>query len=439
MKSVPESQLPASLTPRFPFDSLALRELLVLMPAFTARLGSTLGTWSGPLPLAVEPAVSLGGVHPPSLWAGYLEAVRWQLEARPGVRPRSASKPFHVLEVPDVQLAERTLEAGLQELWRVRGTVRRGGPVSHESLRVLWNLLRAARSGEAYRALPARKEALALQALLKATDLSTLPSPVQLVPPVGDIRLGQTVLLFSVSETGSFPHLHWQVTAAAYVLDTVFGSGDLEQVTWIYPRRRATLSLKPEEVFTAGRGRAVGRKFRNALAGLDWTRLRQARTQAEQRPHAGQLTPVLALHIVNSATKDASARSALLGPPGAPADPDRVRRAYLYEMKDRVALAMLEDGLLRPAGFEDDTLLVVGETPYGRKGFHLPLRVVPDAFRQVQPGLRTAGPSSVQQARQLQETFGLEAALSVLVGYLGGRSGPEKKGEREGWKSRGRP
>ncbi|MGY2896915.1 hypothetical protein [Deinococcus sp. UYEF24] len=430
MNLVPESPLPASITPRFPFDSLALRELLVLMPNFAVRLRSTLRSWSGPLPLVVGPAISLEGVHPPSLWAGYLEAVRWQLEARPGVRPRGAPRPFHVLEVQDTRLAECRLEAGLQELWRVRGRVRRSGQVDHEALRVLWNLLRAARSGEAYRTLPARKEVLALQALLDATDLSTLIGPVQLVPPVGDIRLEQTLVLFSVSETGSFPHLHWQMTAAAYVLDTVFGNGDLEQVTWIYPRRRAALSLRPEEVFTVGRGRAVGREFRSALAGIDWTRLRQDRTQAEQRPDAGQLTPVLALHIVNSATKDTSARSALLGLPGAPSDPDRVRRAYLYEMKDRGALAMLEDGLLRPAGFKDDTLLVVGETPYGRKGFHLPLRMVPDAFRQVQPGLRTAGASSVHQARQLQEMFGLEAALSVLVGYLGGRFGHGRKNER---------
>ncbi|WP_237725093.1 hypothetical protein [Deinococcus alpinitundrae] len=197
-----------------------------------------------------------------------MEALRWRLEAETGILRRPAPIPLHPLEVQDPLRIRAQLEQGLQALWRERADVLKGEKLSDDALKVLWRLLQAARSGEPYRQLPAQREGVALRTLLDATVLPLLSGPLQLCPPVGDLRYGDTLILLSLSDTGTFPHSHWQMTAAAFVLDTVFGEGELEQITWLYPRRQATISFHPDALFEFGRGRAVGRDFRRQLVKL---------------------------------------------------------------------------------------------------------------------------------------------------------------------------
>jgi len=351
-----------------------------------------------------------------------MEALRWRLEAETSILRRPAPIPLHPLEVQDPLRIRARLEQGLQALWRERADVLKGEKLSDDALKVLWRLLQAARSGESYRQLPAQREVVALRTLLDATVLPLLSGPLQLCPPVGDLRYGNTLILLSLSDTGTFPHSHWQMTAAAFVLDTVFGEGELEQITWLYPRRQATISFHPDALFEFGRGRAVGRDFRRQLAGIDWNRLRQARAPSNQQA-APALTPVLALHLINRATKEPALRQRLFSVPGSPANTDRERIWYLYELKERGVLALLDDGLLQAVMYENDTLLVVGETAYGQKGFHIPLQRTPARFRHFQRGSQRGPSGQPTPAQPLAETFNLEMALSVLVDYLGRRSG----------------
>lgn len=84
------------------------------------------------------------------------------------------------------------------------------------------------------------------------------------------------------------------------------------------------------------------------------------------------LHPVLALQAVNSRAKVIGERLRGHLPREERLALQR-EQAYLYELKNGAARVLLDEGLLRPVAVDRGALLVVGGTPVGVRGFHMPL------------------------------------------------------------------
>jgi hypothetical protein len=146
----------------------------------------------------------------------------------------------------------------------------------------------------------------------------------------------------------------------------------------------------------------------------DWRALGQARPSGQLPVGAlRHLHPVLALQAVNSQAKVIGARlqhSSL----GRDAPALRREQAYLYEVKARAARVMLDQGVLRPARLDRGALLVVGETPVGPRGFHLPLERFGAYAAQIDAETSSL-PGRVQDAEAVLAQYDLTRALALLT------------------------
>ncbi|GGL13167.1 hypothetical protein [Deinococcus radiotolerans] len=123
------------------------------------------------------------------------------------------------------------------------------------------------------------------------------------------------------------------------------------------------------------------------------------------------LHPVLALQAVNSRAKVIGERLQ-----GHLSREERLalkrEQAYLYELKNRAARILLDESLLRPVAVDRGALLVVGGTPVGVRGFHLPLDQFEGDVARAQGQERPV----FGQIREAQATLAqVNQAVSVLT------------------------
>ncbi|WP_019012490.1 hypothetical protein [Deinococcus aquatilis] len=85
---------------------------------------------------------------------------------------------------------------------------------------------------------------------------------------------------------------------------------------------------------------------------------------------------------------------------------------------------MLDQQVLRPVRLDRGALLVVGETPVGPRGFHLPL----DRFGSyaAQIGAQTSSfPGSIQDAEAVLAQYDLTRALALLTRIIARKKMPD--------------
>jgi len=397
---------PAALTSR------ALRHLLDSDPAWSKLLQQELLT----PPLRLPPVTA--GPHPwpeppdPATEDAVLELLRWQIEA-------TNSRPQPVT-VHDLHLGAASAEWGvrLHELARhVQGRrdrflVQQVFNPEDFVLTLRWTLDTVAPD----RVSPVKGSARQAQHLTWVLGApwpdAVLSSVTVARPQVGDVMVDECAVFVRV-QCGLKVEPLWRLVLGAAALAALHAAPTRDPLNirvglWSVPHS-TLLTVGLLDLFPAGALPKLLQTFGPWINQTDWRALGQARSSG--RLPVGVLRylhPVLALQAVNSQAKVIGAR--LQEDPRHREAPSlRREQAYLYEVKARAAQVMLDQGVLRPVRLDRGTLLVVGETPVGPRGFHLPL----DRFRSYVDQIdakNSASPGRIQDAEAVLAQYDLTRA-----------------------------
>ncbi|MFB9994829.1 hypothetical protein ACFFLM_23035 [Deinococcus oregonensis] len=408
--------------------SRALRHLLDSDPAWSRRLQQELLT--PPLRL---PSITAGHPWPeppdPATENAVLELLRWQIEA-------SSSHPQPVT-VHDLHLGAASPEWGtrLHELAQhVQGRrdrfVARQALLTPEdfALTLRWTL----DSIFPDRLPPVKSSARQVQHLMW---LLSAPWPDALLtsasvarPPVGDILVDDCPVFVRV-HCGLKVELSWRLVLGAAALATLQAiptqdPGKIRVGLWSVPHS-ALLTLGLLDLFPAAALPKLLQTFGPWINQTDWRALGQAGQSGQLPPSVlRHMHPVLALQAVNSRTKVIGIH---LQNDSLHRDAPALRReqAYLYEVKARAAQVMLDQQVLRPVRLDRAALLVMGDTPVGPRGFHLPL----DRFGSYAAQIRaeTSGlPGRIQDAQAVLAQYDLTRALALLTRIIASKRMPDR-------------
>ncbi|MBZ9716132.1 hypothetical protein [Deinococcus multiflagellatus] len=201
-----------------------------------------------------------------------------------------------------------------------------------------------------------------------------LTAPVQARPTVGDLQVNGMPVFVRVA-CGQKVEPVWRSVLGAAALAAAHQGQDPQAVRvglWSVPHA-TLLDVRLGELFPAPYLPKLIQVFGQQVTQTDWLALGRTRRPAPLPGKATQtLHPLLALQAVNSRTK-AIARELQGQPHRRDALELRREQTYLYELKSRAAQVLLDLGMLRPVAIDREALLVVGRTPLGPRGFHLPL------------------------------------------------------------------
>jgi hypothetical protein len=412
---------PAALTSR------ALRHLLDSDPAFSRRLQQELLT--PPLRL---PAIT-AGPHPwpespdPATEDATVELLRWQIEASTG-RPQPVT-------VHDLHLGAASPEWGvrLHELApqvqgrRDRFLVQQALTPGDLALTLRWALDSVSPDRVAPVKSSARQERH-LAWLLGAPWPDGLLTPISVARPlVGDVMVDECPVFIRV-HCGLKVELPWRLVLGAAALSALHAAPTqaprkIRAGLWSVPHS-ALLTVGLLDLFPAAALPTLLQTFGPWINQADWRALGQA-SQLGRLPVGvlRQLHPVLALQAVNSRAKAIGAQLRQ-DPRHRDAPSLRREQAYLYEVKARAAQVMLDRQVLRPVRVDRGALLVVGETPVGPRGFHLPLERFGAYAARMETETRSL-PGRIQDAEAVLAQYDLTRALALLTRIIASKRMPD--------------
>lgn len=355
-----------------PLTSRALRHLLDRDHHLSRQVAQDLR----PVSLILPPRVSEPWPVPPEPMTedALLELLRWQMEAQTGC---SEPVTVHALLLGALTTERAARVAGLTpHVQGLRDRYRQRQAFTPEDLSVTLRWAEQALGSEeplSVKSLGKRAQHLAW--LLAAPwPEALLTSPVLARPALGDLQIND-MPVFVRATCGQKVEPVWRMVLGAAALAAAHQGQDPEAIRvglWSVPHA-TLLEVRLWDLFPAPYLPKLIQVFGPQINRTDWLALGQTR-RPPPLPVKGtqRLHPLLALQAVNSRTK-AIARELQEQPHRRDALELRREQTYLYELKSRAAQVLLDLGVLRPVAVDRGTLLVVGRTPLGPRGFHLPL------------------------------------------------------------------
>ncbi|MBB5295447.1 hypothetical protein E5F05_08760 [Deinococcus metallilatus] len=359
----------------------------------------------------------------------FLELLRWQVEVREGVGNGSGSEAAPapaLLHELSLSTASPQWEARLRELahhvWAARTRFFARQTITDEDCTIVLRLmLTAARPN-----WPTRLKVSPTQQR-DLVHLLALPVPPEVSgttrwtarPPLGDLNLDDQIVFVRL-QSGYKVEWEWRLVLGAAALaarHTSLVLGEAPRVRFgLWNARHAhLLPLDVGDLFPEHRLDHLARTVGRQIVETNWTALGRT-SQLARLPGeaASQQHPVLALQAVNGHTKTLAARLRTERTPKR-VKALRQQQLYLYEVKERAARVMLERGVLRPVAIEQGTLLAVGDTPLGPRGFHLTLERFMDFADRLNPQDAARQYGSLREAQAVREQYDLDEALQLLV------------------------
>lgn len=356
-----------------------------------------------------------------------LELLRWQIEASTGhPQPVTVHDLFLGAASPEWATRLHDLARHVQAR-RDRFLVRQALTPEDLAVTLRWTL----DSVSPDRVVPVKSSARQAQHLAWVLGApwpdALLTSSTVARPDVGDVMVEEYPVFVRV-QCGLKVELAWRLVLGAAALATLHANPtqNLRKIRvglWNVPHS-TLLTVGLLDLFPAAALPGLLHTFGPWINQTDWRALGQARP-SRQLPMGvlRHLHPVLALQAVNSRAKVIGAQLQQ-DPLHRDAPAWRREQAYLYEVKARAARVMLDQGVLRPAREDRGALLVVGETPVGPRGFHLPL----DRFGlyAAQIGAETSSvPGRIQDAEAVLAHYDLTRALALLTRIIASKKMPD--------------
>lgn len=398
-----------------PLTSRALRHLLDRDPVLSRQVGRALR----PVPLTFPPIAGERlpwPVAPDAMTEdALLELLRWRLEAHTE-SPAAVTVHDLLLGALPVNSLDRMtgLTAhvqGLRDRYQLRQTVKPEDLTV--TLRWVEQTLSTARP-QSVRSLEGRAQHLAW--LLAAPwSEEILTHPVEARPTLGDVQVGDVPVFVRVTCRQKIEP-EWRLVLGAAALAAAVGAPDplaIRVGVWSVPHASLRI-VGLQDLFPGDDLPDLIEELGVQVAETNWLVLGKVRqpppltATSRRNPH-----PLLALQAVNGRTK---VIGALLEQNPRRRDAVDLRReqTYLYELKSRAAQVLLDLGALRPVALDRGALLVVGETPVGPRGFHLPLNRFAAYATRIDGG-RKGIPGRIEDAEAVLAHISQDRAVAVLT------------------------